>query len=310
MKKLIFAFLFVACACFRADAYYQSRDSNYDIAVVTYTGPGDVVSGATAWYGLRAYSAATVGNVAVNIRRTSDSRSCDVVTTTTGLGNTSGCSVGGDNGTAVATWCNATTCFATKWYDQTQGNKCTAASCDLVQTTAANQPQLIFSCNGSLPCLRTTTSTQTLVSANNITPATGVVTLSAVFNRTAGTSAIIWISENGGANRNQIRSTSGAANSAQLQNGGSIAGAASDATFNAGNGVINGASSVFNIGGTETTGTITGSTTANTPLMTGTGTSAADWEEIGFWDNVAFTGTQLTNMCHNQRLYWSTAGTC
>ena len=39
-----------------------------------YTGPGDIVSGATAWYGLRAYNAAyaTGSNNAVNYRRASD----------------------------------------------------------------------------------------------------------------------------------------------------------------------------------------------------------------------------------------------
>jgi hypothetical protein len=40
----------------------------------SYTGPGDIVSGATAWYGLRAYNAAyaTGSNNAVNYRRASD----------------------------------------------------------------------------------------------------------------------------------------------------------------------------------------------------------------------------------------------
>jgi hypothetical protein len=36
-----------------------------------YTGPGDIVSGATAWYGLRAYNAAYMGQKAINIRCTS-----------------------------------------------------------------------------------------------------------------------------------------------------------------------------------------------------------------------------------------------
>jgi hypothetical protein len=33
----------------------------------SYTGPGDVVSGAKAWYGLRAYSAATAGTKAIRL---------------------------------------------------------------------------------------------------------------------------------------------------------------------------------------------------------------------------------------------------
>lgn len=65
---------------------------------VTYTGPGDVVSGATAWYGLRAYSSAQIGGTqkAVNLRRASDNTTCDFDINTSGnLGGTdSGCGTG------------------------------------------------------------------------------------------------------------------------------------------------------------------------------------------------------------------------
>jgi hypothetical protein len=47
-----------------------------------YQGPGDVLSGAAFWYGLRGYSCAYAGpgtNKAVNIRRASDSNTTDVV---------------------------------------------------------------------------------------------------------------------------------------------------------------------------------------------------------------------------------------
>lgn len=67
-------------------------------AAVTYTGPGDVVSGATAWYGLRAYSSAQIGGTqkAVNLRRASDNTTCDFDINTSGnLGGTdSGCGTG------------------------------------------------------------------------------------------------------------------------------------------------------------------------------------------------------------------------
>lgn len=67
-------------------------------ASVTYTGPGDVVSGATAWYGLRAYNAAyaTAKSKAVNLRRASDNATCDFDVATTGaLGvSDSGCGTG------------------------------------------------------------------------------------------------------------------------------------------------------------------------------------------------------------------------
>ena len=55
-------------------------------AASTYTGPGDIVSGATAWYGLRAYKAsyATGSNNALNIRRTSDNSTENIVILSSG----------------------------------------------------------------------------------------------------------------------------------------------------------------------------------------------------------------------------------
>lgn len=54
--------------------------------LVSYQGPGDVVSGATAWYGLRAYNAAyaTGTNKAINVRRASDNTTQDINILTTG----------------------------------------------------------------------------------------------------------------------------------------------------------------------------------------------------------------------------------
>ena len=41
-------------------------------AAAAYAGPGNVISGASAWWGLRGYSAAAVGANAVQLRRDSD----------------------------------------------------------------------------------------------------------------------------------------------------------------------------------------------------------------------------------------------
>lgn len=65
-----------------AEAFWQSRDSNYNTSITTasYVGPGNIVSGATFWFGLRAYNAAYAATpgLAVNVRRSSDSVACDV----------------------------------------------------------------------------------------------------------------------------------------------------------------------------------------------------------------------------------------
>jgi hypothetical protein len=65
----------------------------------SYIGPGDSVSGAAAWYGLRAYNAANLNGTtkAVNLIRASDSTACDFdIAASGGLGlSDSGCSLGG-----------------------------------------------------------------------------------------------------------------------------------------------------------------------------------------------------------------------
>jgi Alpha-L-arabinofuranosidase B, catalytic len=102
----------------------------------TFRGPGDVLSGARAWYGLSAYSAAVAATgtqKAVNVRRSSDNTTADILILTTGLL---------DIATAT-TFAAGSNLFATKWYDQS-GN-----ANDIPQATQANQPQLLLSAGPS-----------------------------------------------------------------------------------------------------------------------------------------------------------------
>src|SRR5665213_385939 len=75
----------------------------------TYTGPGDVVGSATAWWGLRAYSAATIGGNVVDIKRASDNTTQTFVSLTTGALDVA----------SIATFLTSTTGVVTKLYDQT-----------------------------------------------------------------------------------------------------------------------------------------------------------------------------------------------
>ena len=75
---------------------------------VAYVGPGDIVSGATAWYGLRGYSAAyaaTGTGKAINYRRASDNSTQDGVILTNGKFDiaTANAFAGPDGGTGVCT---------------------------------------------------------------------------------------------------------------------------------------------------------------------------------------------------------------
>jgi hypothetical protein len=125
-------------------------------------GPGDVVSGATAWWGLRAYSGAiaTAGTQPlVNLRNGSTAEQCDVLPAKNGgLGLTANCT-GASNGQIATDFCNAVTCFVTKLYDQTGNGR------DAIQATAANQPTFIPDHIGSQPCIRYTLANSTILKA-------------------------------------------------------------------------------------------------------------------------------------------------
>ncbi len=157
------------------------------VAAVSYTGPGDLYAGFKAWWGLRAYSAAYAAatSKAINIIRASDSRTCDVnVATTGGLGVTASCSTGGDNGTAVATWCNATTCSVITAYDQSGDSN------DATQGTAAERPTLVFSCLGTLPCMRYARAATSFINKATVLSLVDYESFSTVVNRTGNTSSV------------------------------------------------------------------------------------------------------------------------
>lgn len=104
---------------------------------VGYLGPGDIVAGATAWWGLRAYSTATIGSNAVRLRRDSDNVESDFATLASGDLDVA----------SIATFKGAANLFVVKLYDQTNNGF------DAVQATAANQPAFTLNGLGSLPTM-------------------------------------------------------------------------------------------------------------------------------------------------------------
>lgn len=197
--------------------------------------------------------------------------------------------------------------FIRVWRDQTLGNKCASASCDIAAAVNANQPLLLLNClnSGTLPCAAAPPSgPPTLSGSNNFTPATGVMTIVAVANRPSGTGNVIL--RVNGATGSRIATAAGA-NTWSLLGGssGTISATASDGTAHAAAGVVNGASSALYIDNTSTAGTAAGSTTAavaaafNTvqPLYTG---------ELLWYDNMAFSAGQVSTMHTNQAARWGT----
>lgn len=247
--------------------------------------PFDAMPSATvAWSFWRLYTSYTA-NKAVRIVRASDSTQTDIGFLADGSPDVA----------TMTTFCNATTCKLVTMYGQGAAN-------DGTQATDAARPSIQFSCRGIYPCARETAATS--ISSASLTPATGVVSFSAVANRSAGTGNCVWLRQNGGLNR--IMAQSAVASKWQLAGGasGNFTADAVDGSWFSGQGVVNGASSVLSINGTDTTGTATGSTTAGAASIVGAASTTCDEVEVAFFDNVALTAAQRSYLTTQQRIRW------
>ena len=265
-----------------------------------YTGPGDLVGGTTAWFGLRGYSfaVATTGTQkAINIRRASDNSTEDILILK-----------GGDLDTATAsTFCASTTCYVTKWYDQTgNGN-------DVAQGTNAKQPTLTFSCINSLPCL-TYSGSQNLYAT--IPNSTSALSFAAVAERTAAfASENEIISYYAGGGPELFFKSSGS--SLGTFNGGNLTlNSVSNSAWHAVQATLASSGTVYLYAdGTGTSGsgnTITGASVVGIGAQS-SGTSNSlngNITEAGIWNGAMFAKPQISSLCHNQYLYWGTSTAC
>jgi hypothetical protein len=276
------------------------------LPVSSYNGPGNVVGGAAAWWGLRAYnkaqaSAGSSGGTKtaiplVNLRRSADSHTCDVLPNFAdgNLGQTSNCSTGTDNNLSVKAFCTSS-CLVAKLYDQSGAKQCGGAPCDVVQATTTNQPTLTPSCMGNLACMTYAAGSMTLASATGPTLAQPF-SVSVLANRTgAFTTQAPFYSQ---ATNTQFRFTS-TANQVATVNGGTPQTAA--ATDNAsGNhsflGTYNVASSVIVVDTTNTpaSGLAAGSGSGAFSIGPLTGTVS----ETGVWGQDLASSAMA--LCNNQ----------
>jgi hypothetical protein len=262
---------------------------------VGYTGPGDVVSGAFAWYGLRAYSLAKAGTKVANVCNSGDANCADINSlangkfdVTTAQGSPLNC--GGAGGT----------CTIKTLYDQAAANNCGSATCDITQATISNRPVLTFSCLGSLPCMTFTgTSSQQLVTSNLAT-VSEPFTLSITDEKTVSGGASVFTAGN------QF-GILGNTNQYQAYAGNIISQAANDNVWHAANtAFVNGTTCNLQVDSVTSSGNcgsqgVSGNTFALGQAFSSFWTGSV--AEIGIWAS-AFNSTQLNNMNSNQHTYW------
>ena len=305
----------VAILCFAtASAFAQFKGGN-DLgargfhspaaSAPSFVGPGDLVSGARAWYGLRAYNAAyaaATGNVGI-FRRSSDNATCTGIVNTVGdLDLTTTYCSGTTN---LPTFCGASAgnCFVARLYDQSGALACAGATaCDVVQATAANQPQLVFNCVGTTkPCLLGT-AVQLLSSVTTITinvpftfsAAAEMVSPIAQHNAVFGGNGVMLEFNNSG----PVLDYNGTSNSLSIVTSTWYASALTAATSST---ILYANALTPNTVGSTAGGT--GTWTLNLMSRGDCCDLAGNLTEVGEW-GVTFTPTQANNMIANQRTYW------
>lgn len=252
-----------------------------------YAGPGNVVSGAVGWWGLRAYTLASVGTNAVRLREDGGNTEQDFPTITGG----------GLNLTTITTFKGANNLFVVTLYDQAGTN-------NLTQATAGSQPQFILSGIGSLPVMRFVAAMPLKVRSVSAIIQAQPFTLSWVAKRTGNTGA--FNSVTGTATASVQTGFNNTINNAFMYGGAVQTFAATDSVFHAVQSAYNGAASDLNIDGSANTNNPGVGAFATDTLEFGDigGNSfQGDAVEVGLWGS-AFSGANSTSMSTNQHTYW------
>ena len=253
------------------------------------------MSGATAFYGLRAYNAAyaTGSNPAITIRRTSDSTTSNINILATGALDVA----------TATTFCAATTCFVVTIFDQ-------AGTHNLTQATTSAQPALTLGCLGALPCLTFASASSQFLSGAFITIAQPN-TYSFVAERTGAAvrGSVL------GANNAVQAGFDALASNAFLFASSVQTSAATDNALHAIQAVFNNNSSTLNVDGVLSSTLPAGASSIATPLDIGAhGGGVGNFLNGLFAEAIVYSsglssGNQTT-LCHNQRLYWGSGGSC
>jgi hypothetical protein len=250
-----------------------------------YAGPGNVVSGARSWWGLRAYTLALVGNTVIRLRRDSDNAEQDFVTI----------EGGGLDTASITTFKSSANLFVVTLYDQL----IFGAGSDESNATSSTQPQFIL----GTPCLMRFTATLFLRASTEVVM-TQAYTASVVAKRTGSTSAAQMVI--GETNGTGVGFANSANNATMQVVGGDNTASATDSAFHAIQGVYNGASSNLDVDGTATSKSIAATGWGGGGSRTDFNSNRAlvgDVFEAGLWD-VGFTNAEASAMSANQKSFW------
>lgn len=251
-----------------------------------YVGPGDVEGSAIHWWGLRAYSAATIGDNAVRLRRSTDDAEQDFVTLSDGSLDVA----------SIATFKGAGNVFVKTLYDQPGGGS------NLTQATNANQPQLLLSAIGSLPCISFASASSQRLASGSAVSVSEPFSVSSVAKADAASYMVYF-----GAGTEVLGILFAAKNT--MYNGGvSYEVSLTGTDWSAIQDVWNGVSSFQMINTVDNGAANAGAGAISSQTIQLGNDGFSDFSngraaELGLWGS-AFSGGQRTAMDANQRSYW------
>lgn len=263
----------------------------------TFTGPGDIVSGASSYIGGQAYNAAYAnsGGKFANVCLSGDSTCADLSFGSDG--NVIDSTVGGSK-------CSAVTCTIKRIYDQSGANACSGV-CDQIQATEANRAKVTFTsghayidCPGGA-CFYQTGSALASSIAQPYTE-------SIVLNYTnIGTQQAVFYSA---PNAESFVNRTGGATIGFFTGGGVPTASMTAAALHAVQMIINSSSSDFYIDGSSNVvdvGNTNAFSAAFMELMSVGGTQLYKGSvgSVGVWSG-GFNATQKSNMNSNQHSFW------
>lgn len=263
-------------------------------ALAQYVGPIDASGvAATHCYALRACSTAyaTAGGNAVTIQRASDSTTLTIAVLSNGNLNTA----------VAVTFCTATTCTITTWFDQ-------VGSVNEIQGTVSAQATLSFNCiNTTLPCAVYAGGQQY---SGTITTIAAPWTLATVAERTSGTGFQSNIAATAGGNL----AFNDVANSALFSFGpGSFSATATDNVWHSMQASGAAGNLILEIDGTGTTNTGTPASNSGS-LFLGAASGSAFLLNGKQTQNIVWatnlSSSQLTALNANDCVYWATGSGC
>lgn len=258
------------------------------ISTNLYSGPGDVVPGAAAWWGLRAYSSARIGQNAVRLKRSSDNAEQDFATIAGG---------GLDVAAILAFKGASTDLLPITLYDQTgNGNDASVVNSGRFNVSTNSPPTI--SCSNGLgtefdaagPTIASQPFSVSTVFIDDDGPDTG--SFPVLFRSSATNTPTIFNEGSSIPNVSLVDVSTLTASSTPYQ------------TWHGLQAVFNNTSSVINLSGTTTTGSVGGTDGVAATVKLFWNGFTGRFTELGVWGS-AFTSPQQASLLANQQAYWA-----